>query len=230
MENFQKLKLKKKPQPRTLEEMKPVLKNPEITEKIGSDKIIYDVFREVKFKNPLRYDITFIYPVMLGDELPKTFGHCHKNLEIMEVVSGEVLWFLQKHDKNPKVIKEAYLIHAKKGEKVIFPSDFGTISINPTTKETVLSNWMNSETQSNYEFNKQLAGGCYYFLDGGKLEKNQNYEKVPELIRLKPKELPELGIIFKKQLINYPSKDLKFLINTEKYKNILTIKKCYTKI
>ena len=99
MENFQKLKLKKKPQPRTLEEMKPVLKNPEITEKIGSDKIIYDVFREVKFKNPLRYDITFIYPVMLGDELPKTFGHCHKNLEIMEVVSGEVLWFLQKQNR-----------------------------------------------------------------------------------------------------------------------------------
>lgn len=232
--SIKKLTKNKTAKPRFLEEMKAVLEDPSVIEKIGPKKIIYDVYREIDLvDNVFRYDLTYLHPIMLGKELPKTFGHCHNELEIMEVISGKILWLLQKHnDKNPKIIEEAYLIKAEKGEKAIFPSGFGAISINPTKETTILSNWININTQSNYNFSKELHGSCYYVLDNQKIVKNENYEKVPELVELKPKELPEFGITFDKPLLEMKEnkKNLEFIKNTEKYKNILTIDKCFTKL
>jgi len=216
---------------RKLKDMSPVL-----MEKNTGDpeRIIYEVQRGNTVKNDLRYDLTFLYPELLGQELPKTYGHYHKHLEIMEVIEGKVLWLIQKYEDNPKKIKEVYLIFADKREKAIFPYNFGSISINPTKEKIVLSNWMSTETESHYEFHKQLHGMCYYILknEAGEIlfEKNKNYDEVPELIKLKPKEIPELGITFDKPLIDYSEKELEFLNNPEKYKDILTIEKCYHKI
>jgi len=49
-------------------------------------------------------------------------------------------------------------------------------------------------------------------------EKNENYEDIPELVRLKPKQLPE-------QL-----SDLNFLSEPEKYNDYLTIENLYEQI
>lgn len=223
----------KKPQSRTLEKMKEVLKEP------GGElsRIIYDVYRNVATADNLRYDLTFLYPGKIKDELPKTYGHYHKNsmMEIMEVVSGKSLWLIQKYENDPKIIKEAYLIEAKKGEKAIFPTNFGAISINPREEEkTVLSNWVSLKTESDYLPYKQFHGACYYILknESGEIifEKNPNYTNVPELIKLKPKEIPELEITFSKPLYEFSAGQLEFLNNPKKYKNILTIENCYTKI
>jgi len=237
MENISKLIKDKKSQPRLLKAMEPVLKNPEIIEKIGPDKIIYDVYREVKLICDLGYDLTFLHSTMLGNELPKTYGHYHyqQNMaEIMEAVDGKVWWLLQKYENNPEIITEAYLVEAKEYEKAIFLPGFGIISINPLEKELILSNWQSINMQGNYEPYSQLHGACYYFYKNteGKIEwqKNENYKEVPELIKLKPKEIPELGIIFDKPLLDFTEKELEFLNNTQKYKNILTINSCYERI
>jgi len=219
--------------PRKLEGLKDVLKTPKIADQ-NPQKIVYDVYREVDLVNTLRYDITIMHPEMLGSEFCKTYGHSHEYLEVMEVLEGKALWLLQKHDQNnPEIIKEVYLVSANKGEKAIIPSDFGSISINPTKEKAVLSNWMCTESISSYELNKKFQGMCYYILKNknGEIiyEKNPNYKEVPSLIELKPKELPEYGITFDKPLLSLketPEK-LEFLKDPEKYKNILTIDKCY---
>jgi len=231
MENIFELIKNKKPQPRLLEAMQDVLR-----EEVGNDpnRVVYDVYREIKTTDNLRYDLTFLYPKLLGEELPKTYGHYHKHLEIMEVIKGKTFWLIQRYENDPKKIKEVYLIEANENEKVIFPYNFGSISINPTKEEIILSNWMSMETKSNYQFHKKLRGMCYYVLKNESdeiiFEKNKNYEEIPELIKLRPKELPKLGITFDRPLLDFSKKELKFLNEPEKYKNIFTIENCYTKI
>ena len=222
----------KKSQPRYLKELNEVLAAP-LDE---LDRIIYDVYREVALADNLRYDLTFLYPEMLDKELPKTYGHYHKNnmMEIMEVISGTVYWLIQRYGKNPKIIKDCYLIQAKENEKAVFPAGFGAISINPQiNKKTILSNWVSTKPISDYVPYTKLHGACYYILkdkDGKILfEKNPNYKEVPKLIKLRPKELPEFGITFDKPLRDFSLKQLEFLNNPKKYKNIFTIEKCYAR-
>ncbi len=215
------------------------------------EKIVYKVYRGAEQKKDkkkaekhnLRYDLTYIYSGRLGKELSKTYGHYHNGdyPEITEVLSG-TLWFLmQRHDNppagGPENIKEAYLVEAQKGEKVISPPNFGHISINPSkTKTLATCDWLSPEEKSDYKPYENLRGACYYMVrdEKGKIDfiKNKSYAKVPKLIRLKPKEVPELGAIKSKSLyslINTPEK-LDFLNHPEKYKKILTIKNCYRKI
>ncbi|MFH1979183.1 MAG: glucose-6-phosphate isomerase family protein [Patescibacteria group bacterium] len=233
MENFSinELLKNKKSEPRLLEKMKDVVLNPESL--INKEtEIIYDVYREVKKDNNLRFDITILHPGKLENELSKTYGHYHKNgaVEIMEAVDGPVWWLLQRYESDPRNITEAYLVHANEGEKVVFPPDFGAISINPEKKPVVMSNWVNIEIKSDYEPYTNLHGACYYLSDKKpNFIKNGNYKKVPELIQLIPNKIPELKIMFDKPLIDYKPEQLDFLNNPQKYKNLLTIKKCYKK-
>ncbi len=215
------------------------------------EKIVYKVYRGAELKkdkkktakHDLRYDLTYLYPGRFGKELSKTYGHYHNEdyPEITEVISG-TLWFLmQRHDNppagGPKNIKEAYLVEAQKGEKVISPPHFGHISINPSKTETLITcDWLSPKEKSDYKPYEKLRGACYYAVYGAKgridFKKNKNYAKVPKLIRLKPKEIPELGAVKSKSLyslIKTPNK-LEFLNNPKKYKKILTIKNCYRKI
>ncbi|MFC1756732.1 glucose-6-phosphate isomerase family protein [Patescibacteria group bacterium] len=234
MENFYKriteLIKNKESQPRTLSAMSSVLQKPNDKE----DRIIYDVYRGVENVKNLRYDLTFIYPETLGKEFSKTYGHYHKKggIEIMGVVKGKIQWLFQKYENNPKIITEVYLVEANEKESTIFLPGFGIISINPTKKETILSNWLSLDLESDYQSYTELHGACYYALENGEFIKNPNYDEVPELIKLKPREIPELGITFNKPI--YDLKDtpekLDFLNNPEKYKNILTLENCFTKI
>ncbi len=228
--------------PRTAKEMEPVL-----AEKyVGPDRVVYNVYRGKEPKkdrrkareNNLRYDITYLYPKYLGRELSKTYGHYHNTdyPEIMEVVSGHGWFLLQRYGKNPKNITEAYLVEAKSNEKVIAPPKFGHIMINPSQKKTfIMANWLSTNEKSDYKPVQKLHGGCYYFIRGKKgiiPRKNKNYAKVPELIKLRPKEVPELGAVRSKplySLIKTPAK-LAFINNPKKFKNLLTIENCYRKI
>ncbi len=227
---------------RTTKEIKPVLAE----KKADTGKVIYDVCRGAELKkdkqkaarHKLRYDITYLYPESLGKELSKTFGHYHNGdyPEIMEVISGKAWFLLQRHGKNPKNISEAYLVEAKENEKIITPPKFGHLSINPSKTEIlILSNWESLKEKSDYKPYQKFHGGCYYFIRGKKgikILKNKYYGEVPKLIRLKPKEIPELGLTCSKSLyslIKTPEK-LAFLNNPKKIKKILTIKNCYKKI
>lgn len=220
---------KEKPQPRLLEAMIPVLKSSGKKNK-SKDTVIYDMYRGIKTLDELRYDITIFYPEMLVDEFMKTFGHYHNNfdMEISEVLEGNIWCLLQRYEDNPSTIAEVYLVEAKKNEKIISPAGFGHVTINPTSESASCSNWINKKSKSNYIPYEKLHGGCYYFTKKGN-EKNKNYKKIPEIIKIKPKEIPEMGIIFDKPLIDYSGKELDFLNNPEKYKNIFTIKNCYTR-
>ncbi|MEE8131608.1 MAG: glucose-6-phosphate isomerase family protein [Candidatus Paceibacterota bacterium] len=185
-------------------------------------KIGYDVCRGKDWQGDLRYDLTLIYAKDTARELPRTFGHYHTQgyAELFEVIEGKTMAFIQQYGAESDIIEKAYLIEASKGDKFIILPDFGFTNINPDkSKNLLLSNWTNVNVKNQYDLIKKYNGFCYRALRNGNgnitFEKNENYKKIPELIKLKPKELP-------KEL-----KNLDFLSEPEKYKDVLRVDKLF---
>ena len=217
-------------------DMKPVLMR---AEEVVKNEIYYTVFRNLKIvSGKIRYDITQIPQNKIAGELAKTFGHYHKSAypELYEVLDGRAYFLLQKFSNNPTEISEAYIVEAEAGEKAVMPPGFGHLSINIGGGDLILANWI-SLVEYDYQLFSKFHGGCYYVLNKGEnieFEKNPNYKSVPELKKLKLRDLPDLGIKNDKErpiwdLYKTPEK-LDWLVNPEKYMDLLTIEKLYREI
>lgn len=216
-------------------DMRPVLKNPE---KAKSNYPLYTVYRNLYIiDGKIRYDVTLIPSSEIGGEFAKTFGHYHmeKFPEIYEVLTGHAYFLMQRYEKDPGEITEAYAIEALAGEKTVMLPEFGHWSINAGKGPLTLANWIGL-VPYDYKLIEKYKGGCYYVLNNDnsiEFEKNPNYKYVPEIIKLRPKQdIPELGIeksVPIAELKKTPKK-LDWLINPEKYQELLTIKNLYREI
>jgi len=180
----------KKPKIRYLNDVKEIVYDKDWLKKTSNLELYY-MYRGVKEKNDLRYDITVIPARMLGQEFVKTKGHEHSNGygEVYEVLGGEAIFLMQK-TKNGKV-EDVYAVKAKEGEVVIIPSYYAHITINPTKKELKIGNWIAGECRNIYENIQKMKGFCYYYTKSGWI-KNKNYIKVPGLRFEKPlKSMPK---------------------------------------
>jgi glucose-6-phosphate isomerase len=189
-----------KPDIRFLDDMRYILYDRKWAKKTPNFPLYY-MYRGVKKKGDLRYDITVIPAQMLGQEFPKTKGHEHskKYQELYTVLEGKAIYLIQKYKNNK--IDDVYAIEAKKGETVIIPSYYGHITINPLKNKLIEANWLNKKCQNIYNIFEKNKGACYYYTKSGWI-KNKNYE-----LRLKRK-IPKLR--FKKSLKKMP-KNLDFL-------------------
>ena len=181
----------KKPEIRFLNEMKPVLGDQEWFKKIKKPEkfAVYYVYRGLKRKGDLRYDVTIIPGKMFGREFPKTKGHRHfKTPELIQVLEGKAFYFAQKGTGS--LIKESYAVEARKGEAVIIPTGYDHLTINAGKRKLVMANWISTKAKYDYSFFDRLQGACYYYTKNGWI-KNKNYKKVPKLKIKKPlKSMP----------------------------------------
>jgi len=186
----------RKPDVRMIEDLKPVLAEPEAVKENFPAYFMYrDLYeseedREKILRNNLRYDITIIPPAKVGREYIKTFGHYHppardgrSYTEIYEVLDGEAIYVLQKRGGSDNRIDDVIVVHAKKGDKVIIPPDYGHVTINPSDKMLKMANWVCRDFSSLYEPFKNLRGACYYLTDRGWV-RNENYDS-PEIREVK---------------------------------------------
>jgi len=141
---------------------------------------LYYMYRGVKNKKDLRYDITVIPGQMLGKEFSKTKGHSHNKKfgEIYTVLSGEAIYLMQRVQKN-RVI-DVYTVKAKKGESVVVPAYYGHITINPSKKTLKEANWVSKDCKNIYRDFEKLNGACYYYTKEGWI-KNKKYVNIPSL-------------------------------------------------
>lgn len=234
---------------RRVEDLNPVL----FESRPGDAHPVYYVWRDLRQKKDadtigrlkIRYDITALLPEPVGGELPKTFGHYHaKDIsgvmfpEVYAVLSGTAWWIIQRPKQNdPRTIEEAYLIEAHEGEKAVMPPGFGHTTINPGPGLLILSNWIGAFFQYDYDTYENLHGACYWALKTDTrtavaFEKNSFYYTVPELTKLRPKEIPQLGIIKKKplySLIDNPER-LDFLVHPKPHLSHLTVETCFRNV
>ena len=155
---------------------------------------LYYMYRGIKEENGLRYDITVLPPLLIGEEFNKTKGHCHcsGHEELYIVLKGQALFLMQKEEKGE--IKDVYYIKAEPGETAIVPKGYIHFTINPSLKETLeIANWVSINCLSDYQSVEEKKGACYYYTIKGWV-KNNNYKKVPpireeEPLKQEPKEL-----------------------------------------
>jgi len=175
-----------KPQIRYLNEMKSVLYDQKWA-KTAPNLEIYYVWRGVKKKNGLRYDITVIPPKMLGEEFVRTKGNRNsKNFqELYIVLKGKAIFLMQKTKE--KIIEDIVAIEVKRGKCVIFPPKYAAIIINPLKKELKIANWVSVKNKNIYEELEKMKGAGYFYTKSGWI-KNKNYAKIPKLRIKKPLE------------------------------------------
>lgn len=182
------------PQPviRTVEEMRPVLFDPQCR---CSDPLYFmyrDLSRSVAdwqwlHQHRLRYDLTVIPPHDLCGEWVKTKGHYHpKNAagvgfpEIYEVLEGSAHYLLQSC-----TLDDIVLITANAGDLVIIPPDHGHITINPSPDQALsMANIVSTAFESEYGEYEVRHGAAYYELSNGTLVRNPAYQNVAPVRRL----------------------------------------------
>ncbi len=187
-------KLKDKtPDIRFLDDMRDVLYDQNWAEKAENSELYY-MYRGIKEKEDLRYDITIIPPKMLGKEFVKTKGHYHigKYSEVYIVLEGEAIYLMQKRGGDDSEIDDAFAVRARQGEIVIIPSEYGHITINPLREKTLkMANWVAKSCKSDYAPIGKMKGACYFYTENGWIE-NKNYKKIPPLkFRSPEKNVPE---------------------------------------
>jgi len=167
-----------KPDIRHLKDMKNVVYDQEWFKTAPEDLELYYMYRGLKEKDNLRYDITIIPPRMLGKEYVKTKGHNHPEKEEYIVLEGEAIFLIQ---DGKEIIKDVYAVKAKKGDKVIIPPEYdGHVTINPTNQELKLANWIAKDFKHDYSVIERMKGASYFYTTDGWI-KNKNYKQVPEL-------------------------------------------------
>ena len=177
----------KKPDVRYLDDMRKVLYDKKWA-KTAPNFELYYMYRGLKKKKGLRYDITIIPPKMLGKEFVKTKGHYHIGSygETYSVLRGKAIYLMQK-EKRGKII-DAYYIKAKKGEHIVIPPHYAHITINPSLSEELkMANWVSEKCMSDYKKIEKKRGACYCYTKSGWV-KNKNYKRVPKLHFKRPKK------------------------------------------
>jgi len=171
---------------RYLNDMKDVLYDQKWAKKAPNLKLYY-MYRGLKEKDDLRYDITVIPARMLGQEYVKTKGHEHVGNygEVYIVLEGQAIYLMQKR-KNEE-IKDVFAIKTKKGEIAVIPPGYGHTTINPSKKDLKMANWMLKSVKSDYAFFERMQGACYFYTKKGWI-KNKKYKKVPKLRFEKPRK------------------------------------------
>jgi len=191
------LKLKTKPEIRYLYDMKDVLYDKKWL-KTAPNLKLYHVYRGIKRKDDLRYDITIIPAGMLGKEFVKTKGNRNWKgyQELYTVLNGEALFLIQK--TKGKTVKDVFVIKAKKGEWIIIPPNYLLVIINPSGKTLETGNWVLEKNKNIYEDIEKMKGACYFYTKSGWI-KNKNYKIVPKLRFKKPLEKMPKNLEFLKK-------------------------------
>ena len=160
--------------------------------------VVREEDRQLFEKHKTRYDLTVLPPLKLGSEYNKTYGHYHQMRderlsfpELYEVLKGDAQYVLQeriignreKEAGGRGVIAEAeegkvgrvFVVHAKAGDKVIVPPNFGHVTVNPSTHPLVMDNLVEAFFQSEYGAYKKRRGAAVYVTEKG-IEENERYK------------------------------------------------------
>ncbi|MEA3452852.1 MAG: glucose-6-phosphate isomerase family protein [Patescibacteria group bacterium] len=169
-----------KPDIRYLKDMDAVIYDKDWQQTADPETELYYMYRGLKERQGYRYDITIMFPKMLGKEFNKTKGHTHNKDygEIYIVLEGEAIYLMQKESNG--VIEDAYAIKAQKGDICVIPPYYAHFSINSAQIELKMANWVDKDCKSDYKGIQQKQGACYFYTINGWI-KNPNYGNIPPL-------------------------------------------------
>jgi len=204
-----------------LRQLEPVLYDASCLRRLDSELPVYETYRDccddrardLLRKYGLRYDVTVIPPLLLGEEYVKTLGHCHlpvgeagSHPEIFEVLEGEAVFFVQKQRGGEAV--DVSLLIAREGDKVLIPPGRGHVLINASMRRLVAGHLISRSSVENCDQYVERRGAALYVLTGGRLARNPNYSSVPDVRVLRAETSPfiESGLGLVQAFLRDPSR------------------------
>ena len=188
------LALAVKRQVRSLRELEPVLYDREYCRRSDPELPVYEIYREccsdearrIFARHGVRYDMTVMPPLLLGEEYVKTLGHFHlpcgeagSHPEVFEVLEGEARFLIQKELEGE--VADVSLLVAREGERVPIPPGCGHVMINASSRRLVTGNLISQGCTQSYDQYLERRGGAFYVLTGERLVRNPLYSSVPEV-------------------------------------------------
>lgn len=182
---------------RSLEAMKPVLKDPE---SVGQDPV-YWVFSDLSEEEWA--NMTIIASARYEGEYPKTYGHYHGTdiNETYHLIEGEGVLLMQKKflDESGQWIEdkveEVLLVKAEPGDEILITPEWGHSWSNLGDYPLVsFDNWRSGHHPSDYGVMERLQGMAYYLVEENgevTLVPNPNYKDLPEARFITAKEFKE---------------------------------------
>jgi len=160
----------------------------------------------------LRYDVTVVPPLLLGEEYVKTLGHRHLPVgeagphpEVFEVLEGEAVFFVQK--QSGAEVDDVSLLFARKGDKVLIPPDRGHVLINASSRRLVVGHLISRSCVEAHDPYVERRGAAFYVLTGGRLVRNLNYSSIPDVrvLRAETSPLLESGLSLMQAFLRDPN-------------------------
>lgn len=154
----------------------------------------------------LRYDITVIYPGLIGSEYVKTLGHYHPKVpgqpwaypEVYQVLHGRAHFLLQRGGEVSGQVDDFAVADFEAGDILIIPPFYGHVTANPGNKPLVLANWIARDFQSVYDPIRLRKGLAFYDVEykgQSTFMPNDSYGEHPKPRLMKPDSYPEFGLI-----------------------------------
>lgn len=203
---------------RTLRELAPVLYDRNLGT-IPLDLPAYYVFRDccdkekkhLLWKHELRYDVTVIPPLVIGEEYGKTFGHYHQRLEktghseIFEVIQGKAGFLLQSQSESSFDVS---LRIAEKGDKVVISPDMGHVLVNLSPIPLVVGNLISLNCIQEYDKYLRRNGAAFYVLKNMRLSRNPRYPLISKIQVPKGSNVPPSlgGLELLETFVNHPDR------------------------
>lgn len=189
---------------RRLDEVRPLLRDPGA----AGPEHLYTIFMDVRVPGRaealsalgLGYGAVVYNHGALGGEALRSQGHVHSApaatgvaySELYEFWLGRGLVYMQ--DSATADVRDVVVIEAGPGDKVLIPPGWAHATVNLGEGPMVFGAVYALEAQLLYEPLRALQGTAHYVLADGSLEPNPRYATVPPARRLRPHEVPELGI------------------------------------
>lgn len=192
-------------QVRRLEELAPALYDSACLRRLDSNLPVYEIYRDccddqvrdLLRKYGLRYDVTVIPPLLLGEEYVKTLGHfplpsgvARVHPEVFEVLEGQARFLVQKYQGEQLV--DVSLVVAQEGDTVLIPPGSGYVMINASPGRMVVGHLASRSCVEAYDQYVEKRGAAFYFLTGSRLVRNLNYSSVPRVRVLRAETPPFL--------------------------------------
>jgi len=181
-------------QVRRLRELESVLYDSKCFRDLDWNLPVYEVYqdccpdeaRDLLQRYGLRYDVTVVPPLLLGEEYVKTLGHCRlpsggegAHPGVFEVLEGEARFLIQRY--RGEELLDVSLVEAKEGDVVLIPPCSGHVMINASSRRLVVGSLLSRRCVQVYDRFAERKGAAFYFLTGGRLVRNSNYSSVPEV-------------------------------------------------
>lgn len=180
------------PKYRTLDDILPVLYSPNSVCNLPRDTVLYSMYRDFfldvhakLFKSKkIRFDLTVMADMRLGQEWNKTLGHYHPEAEasfsypeLYQVLHGKATYLLQK--KEGEDITDFVFADVKAGEAILIPPGYGHVTVNSGGTILLMVNMVSDSFQSIYDEYLAHRGAAYYLLTDGSFISNPCYNAIP---------------------------------------------------